>query len=362
MSLDPFRVNNLDLLRLFAATQVAVLHGAHHLGLGTGEAWWVQLLGWFPGVPIFFFVSGLLISRSYEHNPVLREYALNRGLRIYPALWTNVALSFLAVIATGYLASVSAAQVAIWAAAQATFLPFYNPEFMRGFGVGVLNGSLWTIAVELQFYAFIPLLYLFLRPLERLRVGTNTALLSMVLVFLVINRVYFHLLPTYGDMVQFKLLGVSLIPWLYMFLLGVLAQRHLRQLLPWVQGRLLVALPAYLALAWAGTSLGLNSGNGVHPVLYLPLIFTVLAFTYTLPHLGERLLRRNDISYGVYIYHMPVVNLLLYYGVSGNIASLALALVLSFLLAGLSWRLVERPAMRAKRHALHPVPAGAPAP
>jgi peptidoglycan/LPS O-acetylase OafA/YrhL len=48
-------------------------------------------------------------------------------------------------------------------AAQLTIGQFYNPAFLRGFGVGVLNGSLWTIPVELQFYLLLPLLALFAR-------------------------------------------------------------------------------------------------------------------------------------------------------------------------------------------------------
>lgn len=43
----------------------------------------------FPGVPIFFFISGFLISKSFEENSVLKEYALNRILRIYPGLLTS---------------------------------------------------------------------------------------------------------------------------------------------------------------------------------------------------------------------------------------------------------------------------------
>ncbi len=46
-----------------------------------------------------------------------------------------------------------------WLAGQVSFLQFFNPEQFRGFGIGVANGALWTITVELQFYVFIPLLY-----------------------------------------------------------------------------------------------------------------------------------------------------------------------------------------------------------
>ena len=52
-----FRDNNFDLVRLFAAFQVALNHSIKHLKVGDGVFVAVNdLLKLFPGVPIFFFV------------------------------------------------------------------------------------------------------------------------------------------------------------------------------------------------------------------------------------------------------------------------------------------------------------------
>ena len=65
------RTNNFDLIRLCAATQVIILHAADHLRLfqvsGTVGAI-VSVIGFFPGVPTFFFISGFLISKSWESS------------------------------------------------------------------------------------------------------------------------------------------------------------------------------------------------------------------------------------------------------------------------------------------------------
>lgn len=37
-------------------------------------------------------------------------------------------------------------------------MPVYSPRFLDGLGVGHINGSLWTIPVEVTFYAVIPVL------------------------------------------------------------------------------------------------------------------------------------------------------------------------------------------------------------
>ncbi|KZZ60966.1 hypothetical protein A3762_14930 [Oleiphilus sp. HI0125] len=80
------RNNNFDLLRLIAALQVAFVHGVDHFKVEMPETL-MTVIAAFPGVPIFFVISGFLISAAYDRTPSMRTYAINRLLRIYPALW-----------------------------------------------------------------------------------------------------------------------------------------------------------------------------------------------------------------------------------------------------------------------------------
>ena len=57
-----FRENSLDMLRLFAACQVAFMHTLGYMMPEYGSNIVLRILGYFPGVPIFFFISGYLIS------------------------------------------------------------------------------------------------------------------------------------------------------------------------------------------------------------------------------------------------------------------------------------------------------------
>ena len=50
-----------------------------------------------------------------------------------------------------------------WIFTQITFFNFLIENFIKGYGVGSLNGSLWTISVEIQFYLLTPIVYLFLK-------------------------------------------------------------------------------------------------------------------------------------------------------------------------------------------------------
>jgi len=350
-----FARNNFDLIRLFAATQVAICHSAEMLSPALAQTWPIRLLGLFPGVPIFFFISGYLISRSFERSGTLGRYAQNRALRIFPGLQVCLLINLIAVMATGYFNQVGASfsDVLLLYLAKGSFLQFYNPDFMRGFGDGVLNGSLWTICVELQFYVLIPITYLLF--LKKPGARTNLILLVLILVSLTCNRVLYDLQQVYSQSVLWKLFRVTFLPWIYMFLIGVWIQRNfhlVERLLARVSFP--VALLGYIALA-ATLHFGFawRVDNGVGPLLALPLFCTILLGAYTRPWLADRLLHGNDISYGIYIYHMPVVNMALYYKYAAGGVTLFSVLVISLGLAIASWLLVERPCLRRKPTSLH---------
>ncbi len=351
--------NNFDLIRLAAAAQVALLHVTHSLSVGYSTALWARLLELFPGVPIFFFISGLLISRSYERSSSLKDYAVNRSLRIFPALHVCVLLNLLAVAATGYFASVRPGllQIAGLYLAKTTVLQFYNPDFMRAFGDGVLNGSLWTVCVELQFYCLIPLIYRLVVSENKLR--SDVALAVLLLASLACNRILYGVQGDYHAAVGWKLARVSFLPWLYMFLTGVLVQRNFDRVCGFFTARAFwIALPAYTICALTTERL-LHFGmdNSFSPLLFFPLAFLVCAAAYHPSKLARGLLHGNDISYGIYIYHVPVMNMFLYYGLVGPMGYTLAALGIALGLAIASWLLIERPALAHKVRPARPIVA-----
>ena len=216
-----FRVNNFGLIRLLAALEVAIHHTLKHFDLT--DHWLFHSTSWLPGVPIFFFVSGFLISRSYENNSRIAEYSRNRALRIYPALVLCTILAVISAFATGYLStqSFSPSHFAAWILGQVTVFQFYGPDFMRGFGSGALNGSLWTVTVELQFYVLIPMIYWMLTRASKSR-GQRMAMLSVLILLFIVPNVIFQQLKLndqFSDHLLMKLAHVSFLPWVYMFML-----------------------------------------------------------------------------------------------------------------------------------------------
>lgn len=337
--------NNFDLIRVFAATQVAVLHAAENLDY---QNWWLSWLGLFPGVPIFFFVSGFLIYGSFESSlkgdKPLYNFYVKRFLRLYPALWLCILFSGALIWFSGYLATTDyeAYEVGVWVFTSSTFFQFYNPDFLRGFGVGAINGSLWTIAVELQFYLLTPLVYFVLKKAKFIIIIT-------LILFCIINTL--HVQYNQQETIIEKLFAVSFAPWFYMFMLGAIAykQKHYLHL---IQKTPLTVIFLLFLVAWQlSSSLGLNWGNSINVVGFLILIILTLKFAITKPHISDNLLQRNDISYGIYIFHMPIVNLLIFTNITG-LKGWLISLAATFAIALFSWFLVEKPLLGLKKRQL----------
>ena len=350
--LDYFRTNNFDLIRLVAAAQVMLFHAIFYLDVPIPTI--NTIISYAPGVPAFFFVSGFLISASWERNSDIRTFFVNRALRIFPGLWAVLGFSLItlllfydrAVLADNWTTLI------LWSIGQATILQDWIPDFTRGFGVGGVNGSLWTIPVELSFYAAIPILYWIFR-----RVGRTDAVLIIALIASFGLQYWTYAYRDDTPELVFKLILKSPLPWFGMFCAGVLGQRHLDTLMPIVKGRFLIFLGAFVLAAITahylpGYPLLQGNANSMGIINFSAMCGLILSAAYTAPTLAERLLKRNDISYGVYIFHIPVINVFVEKGLAGW-GAFAPAVMLTIGLAGLSWAFIERPALGLRRWALY---------
>jgi peptidoglycan/LPS O-acetylase OafA/YrhL len=330
--------NNLEWLRLFFAAQVMVSHSIFHLR-GIEEPWWLAAI---PGVPAFFFVSGLLVYASYDNIRELGPYWRNRALRILPALIAVVAGGVILVIAAkGFGFAISHfSSISLWFFAQITIGQAFNPGIFRDIGVGVINGSLWTLTAELIFYFCVPFLHFFQRHWRYFVLTIAAASFA----FYVLGQ---ELISRLGlPPILFDMTRITPIYWGWMFLAGTLTFIYLEKIIPFASRM----APALLLLAvWAfigGEGPLLSSATNNLGILYFVVYCAVIIF---LGFGTKYVMLKNDFSYGIYIWHMVVVNSLLVAGYR----SVTAAIILTLLLAVLSWFLIERPAMRLKRRSTH---------
>ncbi|MDR2512885.1 MAG: acyltransferase [Puniceicoccales bacterium] len=353
VALDDFRNNNFDLVRLFAASQVLFFHGAFHLKYSLGDFWFLEA---FKGVPIFFVVSGFLVSASFERSENVRGYFLNRSLRIFPALWVCL-LATVGVI-LWYGVSFRWCEFLPWLVAQSTFGQYYNPDFLRGFATGVMNGSLWTIPIELQFYLFFPCIFLLLRKIFS-RTPRNAEIVGAFVFFLCCALFVLWLRDVLPGRYSaaYALLHNSAMRYFYLFVLGWFLQRNILSLRRVFFGKAIFWISFHYFFTWLFV---VKVGLLYHPKLFhcfnvlsdCVLGCVAISCAYTFRGLAAKLTRGNDISYGVYIYHMPLVNIMIINGLSGNPLSLPILLVGTAICALLSWFLVEKPCLAFKKRTL----------
>jgi len=147
------RVNEIDLLRFFAALLVVLFHY-------TFRGYAADALSIMPypllapiskygylGVELFFIISGFVILMTASSGS-LRSFLISRFVRLYPAFWICCTITFLLTIMIGaprFSASISQYLV--------------NMTMLSGFvNVPSIDGAYWSLFVELQFYALVALL------------------------------------------------------------------------------------------------------------------------------------------------------------------------------------------------------------
>ena len=346
------RVNNFDLIRIVAALQVVVWHSVEHLNVDDQAVLnFNQVMAYFPGVSIFFTVSGFLVFASFENNyndPF--RYFSNRALRIFPALWVSFIITILLLLIFSIIQfhHFGKAEILAWVVAQFSIGQFYTPDLLRVWGVGTPNGSLWTIPVEIQFYLLVPLIFWMIRKFN----SKWALILFSIAIFSLSLNAY---ISSYEKGLIIRKVGSVLVfPYLYQFAFGVLIYKSWGKLRPYLEDKVVIwlciygiycitfsyFLDLYVPSYWPNF-LGLISH------VLLALLTISAAFSYK--GLSTNLLRGNDISYGVYIYHMLVINTFLTLDLHGNVFILLYSVLASCILGFLSWRIIERPALELKR-------------
>lgn len=290
--------NNFDLLRaLFAGTVLLVhsyeLSGFQQLGIIA------SILSSAVAVKAFFVVSGFLIFMSFERSATITSYAKKRIWRIYPAYFTVVMLCAISLIAVSsknidHYFSFSWIKYTL---ANLTFLNFLQPTLPGVFDSNKLtavNGALWTLKIEVMFYLSVPIFVFLFRKLNHLPI----------------------LILTYGSSVA------------YAGILSAVAERtgsgvyvELSRQLPGQLSYFMAGAFFYYFLPRFERQIGYFLAAAILTLaanMYFPLpILEPFALATVVVYFGQFLYAGNfgkygDFSYGIYILHFPVIQLLLH--------------------------------------------------
>ena len=321
-----YRMPRLPMLDGWRGISILAVLACHMLPLGPKRFGLNGAAGVF-GMCLFFTLSGFLITSTLLHDPSVRNFIIRRLCRILPLSWLYTLIVLpIAGVSIGYYI--------------ATLLFYANipPFWLSGF-----TGHLWSVCVEMQFYALVAIMF---------AAFGRKGLLMLVPVCLAITagRIANHKL---ADIVTYfrvdEILAGASLALVYAGLLGQPIRKFLSTVSPWIL--LVLLLPAC------------HSASG--PMNYLrPYLAAGLVGT-TIFQADHRLTRRLQVASLAYIaeisYALYVIHPLTYHGWLGSGTKLVkyckrpLSFALSFALAHISTRYYEsRWIAWGKRHTVRP--------
>ncbi len=343
----------LDGLRALAVAAVI----AYHVDLG-----WAQ--GGMLGVGVFFTLSGYLITdlllshQASTGRPQLGDFWLRRARRLLPALLVMLAVvvAWVTLLDRSLLPAVRGTVVASALYMTNWWLIAQHSSYFAQFGPPSPLGHLWSLAVEEQFYLIWPgLLWIGLR-WRRSRAVIDTRLAAAALLLAAASAVAMGLLyqPGYDPTRVYDgtdtrasalLIGAALA--------FVWPSRHLREDVTgqarWMlDGAGAAGLAVFAVLVWRTSEYSAFIYRGGMVLLSFAAALMVAAAASPGSRfgrvLGWRPLRWLGVrSYGIYLWHFPVIVLTAPPGGGDTPARAALQVAAIIACAALSWRYIEEP-------------------
>ncbi|HYH58115.1 MAG TPA: acyltransferase [Thermoleophilaceae bacterium] len=363
----------IDGLRAIAALSIVAFHAGHLTG--SDLTWWGAYVSRLDvGVTIFFVVSGFLLYRPFvaarlegRPRPGIPQYAARRALRIVPAYW--VAITLLAVYP-----GISGIFTGDWWIYYGLLQTYFGEHVLGGIQVA------WTLVVEVSFYAVLPLLALALTlpAAGRTRAGRLRAELALLALLFAIPWTLRIVTAAEGDTPK-RIVHLALSGSLDWFAWGMalaVASVALHGRERSVAAIRLVHDHAWICWAAAAAMLVVMVElldfryAQLEPTdwLWHHLLYGLLAVALVLPAVfgtaGQGVVRRilghpvaawlGLVSYGIFLYHLPVVGELAggavgeWAGRYGFPVVLGLAAPIAIALGAASYYAVERPFLRLK--------------
>lgn len=326
---------------------------AHHVEWTLGHTTPVFRAGWLP-VDGFFVLSGFLITnallRQYESNGTIDivGFLARRFARLYPALLVVLGcVSVVAVVADGRPWS------EVWPSLASAASLGHNFNYRSVSPLLTEVGPFWSLSIELQFYVVLPVIALGLLAWQaprRVWVGVLVGVMALSAIWRA--RLGVERFPDSYLWTQVRLdsltWGVLIaLAWHWTWLHAI-APSTVRI----VGSTSIVALIGlYFTMGgfdaatydWGITVAGVASAGLVAYLLLLPGSRLATALSWRpLVELGRR-------SYSAYLWHQTVFLFLMRHTASGPWTRPVIGFVLTFALADVTYRCVERPVLERSR-------------
>ena len=331
----------MDVVRYYLALSVVIAH--YNLLTGHSIPW---ITSSYTAVGGFFALSGFLIFGSYIRHSDLKSYITSRMRRLLPPYIFIVTACAIGLVAVSSLCAsqyFSDSGLIKYLAANLSFLNFLHPGLPGvfegdNFVNTAVNGSLWTMKIEWALYLSVPLVYFLYK---RFRWNNTMTFVVIILLSVAYRLLFYHLYASTGNNIYF-ILSRQFFGQMCYFYTGVLIYFHFDRFMRYKWHIIIACLIIILSL----------NKLPYYNITIQPFVDATLVLWVSLVgSWGYRLSRHDNISYDIYLFHYPVIQVCVWAG-AGTLpeaASLAIVLLSTVLLSVISWNLVGRPFMNSRK-------------
>lgn len=289
----------------------------------------------------FFTISGFLIFTAFQKDPVVKSYAEKRVRRLFPPYCNIVLMCALLMV---FISSLNWWQyysdLGFWEylGSNLIFLNFLHPTLPGVFEGSqyvspAVNGALWTMKGEIVCYIIVPILYIFMSK-SRKRALSITSVI--IVVCYALSLLLHHLHQATGREIwtiierQFSTIVIY-------FFLGALINLLFDKFMKYKWPVLIITLLVIIFNEYYSEA---------YHLILRPIAISVLVIWFSMVGKWGAFMRNHeDLSYDIYLFHWPMIQLAVYLGLPQMMNKWLLLLVILTATAGLaflSWNLVGK--------------------
>lgn len=322
--------NCFDFLRFFFAANIVL---AHLSELSQNKS--LEFLSNFSDSNIavrgFFIISGFLVAKSYENTPSLKGYFIKRAKRILPAYGVVLLLAVLILAFfsrygfSEYFSDINIYKYLAWNSIFLNFMHPCLPGLFENNLMCVVNGALWTLKVEEGFYIVLPFIFYAIKK-------SRKPLLILGSLY-VLSLLYWFVMDFYFNQ---PLLAKQLPGYLAYFVTGIFLFLNFDFVLENKKKLLILSIFGLIISYYFNFQI-----NVFYPAAFGTM---VIIAAYSLPFLNN-FGKYGDFTYGLYIYHFPIIQLFRQYNLFEKYNPIVMAvfvILITFFFAVFSWFLIEK--------------------
>jgi peptidoglycan/LPS O-acetylase OafA/YrhL len=322
--------NCFDFLRFFFAANILLSHLCE-LSQNKNLDFLSYISNAIIGIKGFFIISGFLVAKSFVNTPSLKEYFVKRAKRILPGYVFVILLSiivfafFSSYSLSEYFLNINVYKYLGWNLIFLNFMQPCLPGLFENNLICAVNGALWTLKVEEGFYIVLPLIFYAIKKSKK-------AFLILVSLY-VLSLLYWFIMDSYLNK---PVLAKQLPGYLCYFVTGIFLFLNFNLIMKNKKTLLFLSVLLLISCCFSNLPIGF-----LYPAAFGII---VIVSAYNLP-LFNNFGKFGDFTYGLYIYHFPIIQLFRQYNLfeKYNPIIMAIAVILiTLFFAMFSWFLIEK--------------------